>query len=240
MPIVYPVTKKYTAKVAGITYLNSITVKVDYILVEPSEIEFVPGQFISLSVGSGLFRSYSLCSDYKNKNTVSIALTVGHAGAGANYVKSLKTGDTSIFIGPSGRFTLTEKLPQELLFMATGTGISPIIAMLYQLEDINYLGKARLYFGLRTEELIFFKAILDEFKSKLKDFDYSLCISNPSATWQGSSGRITDFFKISDIAKVNVYVCGNPYMCSDVIKLLEDRGVKEKQIFHEKFTVSVR
>jgi ferredoxin-NADP reductase len=94
MSIAYPVTKKYVAKVAAITYFNPITVKVDYELIDPGEIEFVPGQFISLSVGSGLFRSYSICSHNNNKNMISITLTVGNAGAGANYVKSLKPGDT--------------------------------------------------------------------------------------------------------------------------------------------------
>ena len=219
--------------------LNAITVKADFDLVEPKEINFVPGQFISLSVGNGLFRSYSICSDHKEKNKMSIVLTVAHNGAGSNYVKTLKQGDQVVFVGPSGRFTLAESLSSELLFMVTGTGIAPVISMLKKLIDTKSPAKICLYFGLKTDTNIFFADFLAECKRKLVYFNYVICVSNPTTAWKGPVGRITDFYKIYNVNAVQAYICGNPNMCTDVMKLLKDRGVSDDRIFHEKFTVSV-
>lgn len=236
----FPAPKKYTAHVISKTYLNSVTVQVEYELAEPTEISFVPGQFISLSVGAGMFRSYSIASSNLDTHHLTLILTVAHNGAGANYVKSLKPGDTSVFIGPSGRFVLQDLKVPEILFMVTGTGITPILSMLYQLEALKSMAKIRLYFGVRTQENIFVLEQLEKFKSTLPGFDYTICVSNPSEGWTGAKGRITDFYKITDISKVHAYICGNPYMCADVTNILKDQGVDPSRIFHEKFTVSIK
>ena len=156
-----------------------------------------------------------------------------------NFFENAKIGEKLDFIGPSGRFT-APKMPQDELLMAgTGfrRGIAPHIAILYQLENTNPDQKITLYFGLRGEKDIFVKGILDNFKTILSNFDYHICLSKPSTSWNGMRGRITELFGIKNPKSMNAFICGNNFMVEEASGLLVTKGVLQKDIFHEKFTL---
>jgi len=240
MPIIYPRQKLYTASVKNKTFLNDKTIQLDIHLENPDTMDFIPGQFISLKVSDSSFRAYSISSSNKDNQNISIILTVAHSGVGSNYVRGLKIGNAIHFIGPSGRFHLAEKVTQEIIFMVTGTGIAPVLSMLNELISQSCTSKINVLFGLRSEEDIFAEDFLQECFQKLPNFEYKICISNPSDNWTGLKGRITDFYKIDSPADVQTYICGNPFMVEDVVKLFKHAGVTESQLHREKFTVAAQ
>ena len=220
----FPKPKRYLAEVSDLVYLNAKTLLLTFELEEPETIEFLPGQFINIDVGNGLYRAYSICSDADVKNKISVVLTVAHDGVGANFLKSRKVEDTIVFIGPSGRFVLHEPFKQNILFLVTGTGIAPIIPMLHEISRKTHESKIKVYFGLRSHEDIFFA-------DKLKDFEHYICLSQVN-------GRITRFYRVDDVTATQVYVCGNPNMVSEVVEQLHGLGVPDDSVFQEKFIVA--
>jgi ferredoxin-NADP reductase len=235
-----------TLHIATIKNTQQVTWKVTKLvltLINPSDMEFTPGQFINLKCPNNHYRAYSISSDYKIKNEIYILVETGHKGIGSDYVKSLKVGDQVEFIGPSGRFSLLEPVPDDLRFYATGTGITPFIAMFHRLVDINYKGKVEVFFGIRHEKEILEETNLRMFVANLPDFSYHFYVSQPELNGKGQTvikGHITDalndFKNISKTARY--YVCGHPSMVDEVENTLVLNGVELDDIIVEEFTHS--
>jgi len=243
MPILFNKPQKISAKVFSSTRLNEKDIEVIFEVVSPSIFEFRAGQFINLSCGNGLFRAYSISSTSLSNTQVVLIVAVGHDGVGSNYIKSLKVGDSVEFIGPSGRFVLPEVLKDNLIFIATGTGLAPLLSMIDYLNNSNTTSKVQLYFGVRDESEVFKIDQLNIFKSNMKDFNYTVCFSQdiPSELANVSvKGRVTDaiVFDKNNLDTTQYFICGNPYMVVDINAKLKDAGISENNIFHEKFTVT--
>ena len=237
MAYVFPRPAQYSGKVAKKEYLNNKTIKLDIVSEKPEKFFFFPGQFINLKVNQFIYRPYSIASYIDRLPIISIILTVAHEGLGSNYVKSLNIGDPVSFIGPSGRFVLPDELYKYLLFLVTGTGLAPILPMLQQLTELKTNSEIELYVGFRNEDDIFEESFLKSCESKLKNFKYHICISQPSQIWAGFQGRITGFYKIIDIENTQCFICGNPEMVTEVIERLKLMGINKTRIFHEKFVL---
>ncbi len=221
---------------AKVTKNQQISTKVNLVtfsFVQPQSVQFIPGQFVSLEVGPNTYRSYSICSDYKDTQALSIIVAIAHDGVGANYIKNLRTGDLVNFIGPSGRYFLREPLPAHLYFFATGTGISPYITFLHYLEDIKYAGEISLYFGVRNEEELLLLQELEKFKNTL-NFNFEIFLSQEGRRVTMAATEAC----ASNAGSALYYLCGNPFMIVDVANLLISHKVPSAQIIIEKFTYS--
>jgi ferredoxin-NADP reductase len=96
--------------------------------------EFTPGQHLRLSLLHGDFqedRYYSIASAPRPDNRFELAVYVGD-DAGGGILRELKPGDELRAWGPAGEFTLREPL-RDCIFVATGSGITPLRSMLESL-----------------------------------------------------------------------------------------------------------
>jgi ferredoxin-NADP reductase len=244
--------KKYTATVAKKAYLNSKVVEITLELPGNEVIDFEAGQFINIKTPEGVYRSYSIYTSCRDHNKIGILAAVAHDGKGSNYLKNLNLGDEVEFIGPSGKFLLPQKLSSDLIFIATGTGIAPFLSMLLELRDRQEKEKllpetkVRLYFGVRNEEELIKVDELTKLTAEIKNFNYYLCFSQltPGSVDNKKAlfGRVTTQLNFKEeISKdAQFFICGNPAMIDDALKLLKEQGVLEENIFHEKFTVSIQ
>ncbi len=186
-------------------------------------INFIPGQYIILKIDNTNVRSYTISSDYKETNKLTITVSVGHDGVGSNYLNSLKLGDTIEFDGPKGQRILKESFLNNIVFLAAGTGITPYIAMLYKLKDINFSKNITLYFGLHDKEELFFKDILDKFKKELPNFNYEIIYSS-------IDGRLDNVAKKLNDINTDYYVCGPPPMMMSIKNILLENSIPEENI----------
>lgn len=232
-----PIPKSHQAEVVAKEFLNPSVVKLTLKVSE--SFQFIPGQFLSLKVSEENFRSYSICSANPEKTELSLLIKLLDGGLGSSYIKSLEQGSTVTFIGPSGKFRLSEKTltysSTGVIFVATGSGFAPILAMLNQLEEKHHVGKILLLFGVRTEADLFCVDEIKSFEKKFADFSYTLCLSQDH-----TSGRVTKYLAELNAFSSEIYLCGNPAMINECADLLKGRGVAEEHIHHEKFTLTTR
>lgn len=227
--------------VANKSWASSKALKISVEHIEPLHVEFTPGQFISLKVSKDLYRAYSICSSCEDTRRFSLIIDAKHMGIGASYVRSLKIGDVIEFVGPSGRLELKKPLPENLYFYATGTGIAPFISMLYKLEKEAYKGNIFLYHGVRQKDEMLFIDTLKKFSNSLENLTYEIYISQDFIDPPYKTGRITHTIDTREHKEnSNVYICGNPYMVTEVKNILLRKGFPEKNIFYEGFTYAVR
>lgn len=226
-------------KKATLKNKNWVSDKVLYLKFQThDEFSFIPGQFISVKVNDQNYRAYSLCSNPANKNTFEIIADAKHQGKGSNYFRALNINDDISYIGPAGRFLLPKNLKNNLVFVATGTGISPFISMLYQIRNLNLNPVIKIYFGLRNKENIFFEDKLKEFSNSFEKFEYRICLSKELVKGY-FNGRVTNHVDYNNINETQYFLCGNPDMVNELKNTLLEQGINTEDVFFEKFTTAV-
>jgi ferredoxin-NADP reductase len=91
--------------------------------------DWAPGAHVELTLGPGLIRHYSLCSDAGDPQWRVAVLEENPGRGGSAYVhKSLRVGDELSSSAPRNNFPL-QLSERPLLFVAGGIGITPILPM---------------------------------------------------------------------------------------------------------------
>ena len=230
----------FTARVAAVRQLTHDVRQIDLELIDPPEIRFKAGQFISFEVpdrrtGRIVTRPYSIASGPNSVRTVSIVLNLVPHGPGSTYLFGLTTGDRTTFAGPAGNFYLREDLPRELLFVATGTGIAPIRSMLFANAERPQPARSTLFWGLRNQRDVYFEDDLARLSREVPGSAHVITLSRPDPGWSGAYGRVTALVRqqIEDVKRLAVYVCGNSAMIAEASGIIQSKGLCP--IFREKY-----
>jgi ferredoxin-NADP reductase len=144
-----------------------------------------------------------------------------------------RVGDPVTITPPSGNLHLHDP-DRDAAFLATGTGLTPMLAMLDQyLREGS--GQAVLLFGERTEADLMYRATLDRLSAGHANLTAAYVLSQPSADWAGSTGYIQDHLgtALADLEQPHVYACGVPEMVVETEAQLQDRGISADAIFTE-------
>ena len=233
--------QNFSATVSDVQRLNQKFLVVRAELVEPSRLEFSSGQYLILTVpGLEQKRSYSICSPAQTQHAVEILIDTTPQGPGSLYTQNLQPGDALAFMAPAGSFILTDSALEqepELVFVATGSGISPIWSMIRDL--LQSRGDTRpitLVWGLRSEQDIFWTEELEELQRAFSNFTVHLTLSQPSDEWPLCKGRVTACLTEHSFSlQAGYYLCGNGQMVEDVNTLLLEKGLSPDRIHREKF-----
>ncbi|OIP53839.1 hypothetical protein AUK10_01915 [Candidatus Gracilibacteria bacterium CG2_30_37_12] len=197
---------------------------------ETNNFTFKPGQYISLQMKDllGKFsRSYSIAKADVGFFTLTIKLL--KKGRGSEFINKLTVGKKITFLGALGNFQL-QNTNNKKVFVATGTGLAPMIAMLQKTpKDVEKV----IIFGVRYETDIYNKKLLESFENT----KVIIKVSQPSDSYIGEVGRVTDC--MSEVGlEDEVYICGNPAMVDSFKESLINRGHPLPLIFSESFTIS--
>ncbi len=119
--------------------------------------DWTPGAHIDLVLPNGMTRQYSLCGDRWDPFTYRVGVLREQSGRGGSaYVHDeLEVGDLVGVGGPRNNFALVPS--EEYLFVAGGIGITPLVPMARQAEQLG--ADWRLLYGGRTRTSM---AFLDE------------------------------------------------------------------------------
>jgi Na+-transporting NADH:ubiquinone oxidoreductase subunit F len=246
MPEEYFLIREYRARVERIVRHTGSIKGVILKILEPEEgITFIPGQYLQVEVpryelsSAPEFRAYSIASDAEEHRRVELLIGKVEGGLVSTYVHDfLKEGDELLCRGPFGAFHLIES-DREILLVAGGTGLAPILSLLRQMEREGIERKATLYFGARTAADLFYMEELKAFEKKLPRFVFVPALSRPRPEdgWTGETGRVTALIErdVADNAPVDAHLCGAPAMVKSCVEILEKKGIPADNIAFDKF-----
>jgi len=148
-----------------------------------------PGQYLRIGVvvdGVHHWRAYSLTSDPgRPDGCISITPKLVDEGVVSPYlVRQAKPGSIVRLGGVEGTFTLPDPLPDKLLFISAGSGITPIMSMLRDLHRRRALDDGFHVHSARTEDDVIFGAQLREIATRNEGFDLHLRLT-------GEQGRMS-------------------------------------------------
>ncbi|PVZ67705.1 NAD(P)H-flavin reductase [Pelagibaculum spongiae] len=137
--------------------------------------------------------------------------------------------------GPYGQCLLSENADQPLLFVATGTGFSQIGALIEQALADNPNRPIKFYFGAEVPEDLYADAQANAWSQQYQQFCYVPVVSDalPEHAWQGRAGWVQQTIAedFSQLAEYQSYLCGQPEMIIEMVKVLESKGAQRKDIF---------
>jgi len=199
---------------------------------------FRPGQYISVKVAGDRINCYSIAGQDK-PSEFNLLVNVTPAGPGSKFFENLKVGEKITFLGPFGTFAFSpDDGSSHLLFLATGSGLAPLIYMINKiLHEDGEQKQITLYLGFNTHQDIFWLDKFQKLQAQHPNFNYHIIVWKPDTNWQGETGFITQAIEknLPDTTNCSAYLCGNKGMIVDAIKVIIERGCPKDRIYTEKF-----
>ncbi len=191
-----------------------------------------PGQFCTLVLdinGRKVLRSYTISSTPSRPFVLEITIKRVQGGLVSNWLHdNLKIGDRVDIAGPKGKFCLMPgKIPAEILFVAAGSGITPLMSMARWLCDVSANTDIRFFYSARSPEDIIFRKEIELLTSRYKMFKPVIVTSTRGSDsgWTGLRGRINrEMLEMvaPDIHDRHIYMCGPPGFMETVRKILSE------------------
>jgi len=213
-------------------------------LVEPPVIDFTAGQYIQLESREyrgreAVNRAYSMSSIPSDAGHVELIIRRVPEGICTTWIFDiLQEGEEISLSGPYGEFRLTDT-QAPAIFIAGGSGMAPIWAMLRRMRENKDPRPAWYFFGALTQRDLFFVEELRKLEGELGNFTFIPALSNepPDTPWEGERGLITDVVRrrVPDLPGREAYLCGSPGMIDACVKTLVDLGVAREHIYFDKF-----
>ena len=210
---------------------------------DDKQVKFDSGQFFDLEIpGTTTTRSYSPANNANKKGELEFLIRIVEGGKFSTYVRSDAKIRQKIQVkGASGIFGLKENGFTPRYFVAGGTGLAPVLSMVRRMHEWSEPQKCVIYFGVNTEEEVFFLNELEELAAKMPTLELRICVWKYSESWHGEKGSVVDILR-RDLtetgAKPDLYLCGPPGMVDATFAVCEEVGIQKEHIYLEKFLPS--
>ncbi len=233
---------KRLARVTAVDTLTPTgTVRVGFEVADGEPFEFLPGQFVGIEAefeGRGFRRSpYCILSDPADAPRFDLLVRVVPEGPLSLYLADLRPGDEVAFRGPTGRSMVPRHDDRELVLMATGTGVAPLMSLARHLLAGGYPHPISLWWGLRLAEDICLTDELDALAAAYDRFTYAITLSQPPDGWTGLRGRLGESVPplLPTLGGKRYYLVGNGAMLEEMALALSDLGVVQQHIYKEPY-----
>ena len=210
---------------------------------------FEPGQYMTIGVfvdGRIVQRPYSVASAPVDAGDTGyeMYLRLVEGGTFTPVLWDLPVGHRMRMIGPKGKFMLEPDDDRIHLFVSSGTGNAPFIAMMRQMLADGRPRKAVFLNGVSYVQDLGYRNLVEGWESSGKyPVRYIPTVSRPNdpanADWRGRTGRVETivgpiFTELGlSPADTVAYLCGNPDMIIAAEQTLLELGMPEAAVKKE-------
>ena len=210
---------------------------------------FSPGQYMTIGVyvdGKIVQRPYSVASPPVSAGTDGYEFYVRlvEGGTFTPLLWDMPLGQRMRMIGPKGKFTLLPDDERTHVFISSGTGNAPFVAMMRQLALDGRSRRVVFLNGVSYAHELGYRDVLEGWqRSGTYPVTYVPTVSRPTdprnAGWAGRTGRVETILgpTLDELgltpADSIAYICGNPDMILSAEETLLARGYPEEQVHKE-------
>ncbi|WP_321390627.1 2Fe-2S iron-sulfur cluster-binding protein [Emcibacter sp.] len=243
VPAVMP--KRQKLALVGLTRLTSDMSEFSFKAEQGAE--FLPGQFAMLGLpGVEGLRAYSMSNLPNDEGLWNFVIKRVPGGKGTAFLfDTLKAGDEISLDGPYGNSYLRTGNGRDIVCVAGGSGLSPVLSILRGAVQASELNDRRLllFYGGRGPQDICVSDIIAADPLLSERVELHTAISDDEAPgardWTGERGFVHELVKNTlgeDIKGFDYYFCGPPPMTDAVQRLLLlEYKVPSKQMYFDRF-----
>lgn len=201
----------------------------EFCFLADGDAEFLPGQYAMLDLpGLDSSRAYSMSNTGNAQREWHFQVRRVLHGAGTRVLfEKLAVGDEIGLDGPYGLAYLRTEAPRDLVCVAGGSGLAPMVSIARGAAEAWMLADRKLYFfyGARTARDVCGEAMLRELPGFGRQIVYSPVVSLPgdNGDWAGETGYVHDAVARglpSALADFEFYFAGPPPMTQALQELL--------------------
>lgn len=228
------------ATITGMRYLCSDIIQLDLLL--ETSIVYQGGQFAHLRLPDSPAiesRSYSFATA-SIEATTQVSFFIRHV-VGGQFTDWLfandRVAEKLLLTAPFGEFVVRSS-PNSILFIAAGSGIAPVLALLEEALETEATFDVEVLFSARTVRDYFCENHLIELKKSWpKKFSIKPFLTREPQTssWRGERRRLTGSLEErTDLDEHSIYICGS---CTFVDACLHSMDSKQDKttIFYDRF-----
>jgi ferredoxin-NADP reductase len=200
-------------------------------------VPFLAGQAVLMGrAGESERRPYSLAiapADARATGTLELLVGLDAAGRVPAWLGPLAAGDCLEIDGPYGTFVLPES-PEErrFLFVAGGTGIAPLRAMLHEALSRPTTASCSVIYSARTAEEFAFGPELRALAAAGRITLWQTVTREVGAHWDGAKGRVAlrHLRAMLHAEPTLCFLCGPHGLVREASLLLDEAGVSPDRI----------
>jgi len=208
--------------------------------------KFAPGQFAWITVARSPFADLEHPFSYSSSasNPGAPSFTIKATGDFTGKIAGLDIGTRVYVDGPFGAFSMDRRpAARQLVFVAGGIGITPIMSMLRTMRDREDERACSLLYAARSLDEMTFREELEALQGDL-NLQLHLIPTVADEAWGGLSGRMGPGMLAELMppgwrgGDCEIFVCGPPPMMDAVEESLVGIGVPLQQIHTERFDLA--
>ncbi len=236
---IIPKVKTLPARIVSLEKLAPDVLSVKLRFPPDTPLNYLTGQYIDVIGPGGLRRSYSIANAPTADQQLALHVRAVQGGAMSDYWFNLaKVNDLVRINGPLGSFFMRPLAGLHLVFLATGTGIAPVKAMLEQLASAPASDQplsVTVYWGGRESKDLYVSP-----SQWHPELIYVPVLSRAPDAWTGSRGYVQKALlsDAPDVTRTVVYACGSDAMIQSAKAVLTQAGLPEKRFYSDAFVPS--
>lgn len=236
-----PEVRTLPCRVKEVEYVSQDVIKVLLRLPPNAVFEYLAGQYVDVIGHAGIRRSYSIANATPLSNTIELHIRRVANGEMSDYwFRRVQINDLLRLRGPLGTFFLRDLAGLKLYFLATGTGIAPVKAML---ESLQVLPSSKLptmttvIWGGRSERDLYL-----DIEGAPGEHTFVPVLSRGGKSWLGESGYVQDALlrREASFDNIVVYACGSGGMIASARQVLGDAGLEPNHFFADAFVCTAK
>lgn len=201
--------------------------------------QFLAGQYINILTEDGRQHSFSLGNAPHDNKFLQLHIRNIPGGAFTQHVfTQMKERDMLRITEPLGAAYLREDSDKPVIFIAGGTGIAPVKAIIEHALHAGIDRSMHVYWGLRNRADIYLPDLAKQMQAR--GILFTIVLSEPLAEdkWRGKTGLVHQaaMENYSDLSEYQVYAYGGPAMVESAKRdLTTQRGLPGEEFFSDSF-----
>ncbi|MFM2343374.1 MAG: hypothetical protein RLZZ592_3027 [Pseudomonadota bacterium] len=225
-------------RIQSLERLSADVLRVELRLPPNSRFNYRAGQYIDVIGPGGVRRSYSVANAPVEGRPLELHIRQVPGGAMSQYwFEQARPNDLLRLHGPLGTFFLRDVADRDLVFLATGTGLAPVKAMLESLSeaDAPRPRSVTVYWGGRVPADLYWES-----SALAVPHRFVPVLSRADADWHGRRGHVQAVMLADSTAldQSVVYACGSDLMIRDAHAQLVAAGLPEQRFHSDAFVCS--
>lgn len=204
------------------------------------QLDYRAGQYVSVESPAHhprVWRTYSVANAPRPDGTMDFHVRALGAGwlSGA-LVRRVAVGDMLRLAAPMGSMVLDRRSDRDLVFLAGGTGLAPIRALLEELATFNRTRWVHVFFGARDRDDLYDLAYLQALAETCPWLSV-VPVCSQDRGWGGEEGTVAEAVARCGPWDAHDFYCsGSPAMIRSSLRVLAQLRVPHTRIRYDAFT----